>query len=111
MTALKEYIPASPEGSWERVSGLIQRAAQQSNLFGGPANDDPKADDADTVRSYDIRVWGSFPLKSTVIIYNEKTGNAWSAGFTIAAGDVTFKNVKPVTITAEALRVRRKVGK
>jgi hypothetical protein len=103
---VREYIPAAPEGSWERVSGLIQRAAQQSDLFGGPANDDPKADDADTVRSYDIRVWGSFPAENRVIIYNEKSGDAWSASFAIAAGEVTFKSVKPVTITAESLRYR-----
>jgi hypothetical protein len=107
LSRLHEYIPASPEGSWERLSGLIQRAAQQSNLFGGPANDDPKADDADTVRSYDIRVWGSFPAQNRVVIYNEKTGDAWSASFTMAAGDVTFSDVKPVTITAESARFRR----
>lgn len=106
MRALREYIPASPEGSWERLSGLIQRAAQQSSMFGGPANDDPKADDADTVRSYDIRVWGSFPAENRVVIYNEKTGDAWSATFALAAGAVTFSNVKPVTISAESARQR-----
>lgn len=109
MPKLREYIPAAPEGSWERVSGLIQRAAQQSSQFGGPANDDPKADDAQTVRSYDIRVWGSFPDKSQVIIYNEKTGDAWRADFKIVGGAVTFTNVNSVSITAEAARNRRVV--
>jgi hypothetical protein len=104
---VREYVPAAPEGSWERISGLIQRAAQQSNLFGGPANDDPKADDADTVRSYDIQVWGSFPARSNVIIYNSKTGDAWSTDFSLKNGEVTFANVKQVSITAEAVRNRR----
>jgi hypothetical protein len=104
---LSEYIPVAPTGSWEQVRGLIQRAAQRSNSFGGPANDDPKADDADTVRSYDIQVWGSFPTENRVVIYNDKTGGAWSANFTIDHGNVTFSGVKSVTINAESLRYRR----
>jgi len=74
--AKHEYIPVAPDGSWEQIRGLVQRAAQRSDFFGGPANDDPKADDADTVRSYDIQVWGSFPSENRVVIYNDKTGGA-----------------------------------
>lgn len=108
---LREYIPISPDGSWEQISGLIQRAAQKSALFGGPANDDPTDDDADTVRSYDIRVFGSFPSEKRVVIYNDKTGGAWSATFALDHGNVTFDDVKAVTISAEALRFRRVAAK
>jgi 5-enolpyruvylshikimate-3-phosphate synthase len=46
------------------------------------------------------------PAENRVVIYNEKTGDAWSATFALAAGAVTFSNVKSVTISAESARKR-----
>ncbi len=95
---LREYIPSTPPGSWERVSGMIQKAAQDSKSFGGPANDDPKEDDADTVRSWNIFIYASFPSKSTVVIANDKLGEMWEAQYEVKNGNVTFSGVKPVTL-------------
>ena len=75
-------VPDEPaREAWERISAAIQKAAQDSAEFGGPANDDPKLNNEDTVRSWDIYVYASFPSKSAVYIANSKTGKMWAARF------------------------------
>ncbi|TAM90626.1 hypothetical protein EPN42_05645 [bacterium] len=107
--ALLEYIPSRPPGSWERISGLIQKAAQASELFGGPADDDPKLNSEETVRSWDIYIYASYPSKNTVVIGNDKLGKLWIASYEVDDdGDVSFSDVKPTDLAFQT-EARRKV--
>ncbi len=106
---LREYIPSTPPGSWERISVMIQKAAQSSSMFGGPADDDPKEDSATTVRSWDIFIYASYPADGSVVIANDKLGKLWQTSYAVKDGNVSFSDVKPVKL-AFAQEAKRKAA-
>lgn len=99
---LREYIPEKPAGSWERISSLISKAAQDGDQFGGPVEYDYDKRGPTTPAPYDINVWASFPQKSAVIVSNELTGKLYFANYAITDGEVEFSNIKPVTLGIQA---------
>jgi hypothetical protein len=111
-SGLREYIPSTPVGSWERLSAKICDAAQDCTEFGGPVSDD--YNDHDAVHAYDISIYASYPTQSCVVIANSKLGKMWSAKYAVKDGAIEFSEVKPTDITLEALRnkspLRRLVG-
>lgn len=110
MADLREYIPEKPAGSWERISSLVSKAAQDGDQFGGPVEYDYDKRDAKTPGPYDINVWASFPDKKAVIISNELTGKLWFANYAVSDDGVEFSNVKPVKLGIQAATESRRAS-
>ncbi|MGD0053360.1 MAG: hypothetical protein ABSD03_16265, partial [Vulcanimicrobiaceae bacterium] len=109
VTQLREWLPITPAGSWERTSELITLAARACPDFGGAEGSDDYA--------YYISIWASFPEKSAVVIANSNTGKLWLARYAIDEIDgqdvVTFpvvKDAKSSITVAEALKRCTKLG-
>src|ERR1700694_5325699 len=100
--ALREWLPITPKGSWERTSELVLNAARAHADFGGGV---------DGVDTWCISLWASYPDKSAVVIANSTSGKLWVARYAIDADDnVTFSAIKPAessVVVTEALRRNR----